>query len=116
MKDVFRIFGSHGYQVTRQTKYVIEFDRGLGSEAVYVKANLASGLPFHIVLHPTGDHSRISALPGVQSQPGKRYFNSNMGRFPKMRNRGKNDISFGFPITADSMSALDAVLLEMARA
>jgi hypothetical protein len=110
LNEVCVIFAELGFQITKRTKKILEFGRGPEKDAVYLKSDLASTLPIHIVLYPGREYSRLAGLPGVHVPPGKRYRNSNMGRFPKAKNKGQNEIHYGFPVIVDSMAALYTVL------
>ena len=90
------------------TKKVVEWEKD--GQVLYLR--LGQGFPRHadVVVHPDADMSLLLVIPGVEVNKRVTFrHGSNMARFPKRRNKGKNDEHYGRALWVSSVLSLETL-------
>lgn len=95
-----------GYRMTKRTKYVGEFKIPGYDEVIYLKNTTTNLNGIEIVVHPDLKPAWLQSLDGVESIGNTVYFNSNMTRFPRRKNRGESETPFGWQVNIPGLTAL----------
>lgn len=103
--DIARLLEAIGSTDKHEVKYAIRYSLPLSGRYIYVNkqaGNNYSGL----VIHPRfqSHRSELLEIDGVHSEQ-KYNHKSSMVKFPKRKNRGKDEISYGIPFGFDSETA-----------
>ena len=104
---------SSGFSVKSSTVKLIEFESNTTDQMLYLYKQ--QGFPDHadVIVHPDTNTIALFAIPGIEPNRRVTYrFGSNMGAFPKRKNRGDAPEHYGRALYAFSELALAALCIE----
>jgi hypothetical protein len=96
-----------GFVRSHETKKVVEYRLSHNGKVFYFRTEI--GLPEYIrlVVHPGEEIAELIALSDVVANSPKEFqHGSNMSRFPKKMNEGKDEIHYGRALNVSSLAAL----------
>ncbi|SOD42225.1 hypothetical protein [Nitrosovibrio sp. Nv4] len=105
--EVENLIERSGFVRSHETKKVVEYRSSHNGKVFYFRTEI--GLPEYIrlVVHPHEEIAGLIALTGVTANSPKEFqHGSNMSRFPKKMNRGKDEIHYGRALNVSSLTAL----------
>lgn len=105
--EVEKLMDRSGFVRLHETKKVVEYRSSHNGKVLYFRTEI--GLPDYIrlVVHPDEEIAELIALRGVAANsPKELQHGSNMSRFPKKMNEGKDEIHYGRALNVSSLAAL----------
>jgi hypothetical protein len=106
---VLATFKQTGYVTTKETKKIVEF-QSPGGQIIYILKEASRLNRIRLVVHPGNVADALRKLEGVDEISDDYRHHSNMTRFPKRQNGGKNDIPYGWQVNLQTISGLSKFL------
>jgi len=105
--EVENLMQRSGFVRSHETKKIVEYRSSHNGKVLYFRTGI--GLPEYIrlVIHPNEEITELIAVDGVAANSPKEFqHGSNMSRFPKKMNKGRDDIHYGRALNLSSLTAL----------
>jgi hypothetical protein len=97
IKDILDQIESHGYRKTNTNQKLSEFCAP-NDQTIYAIHAVTKSDFISVMANPNIDPEAIRHLDGVASVDLEHRFHSNMPRFPKRKNNGKDEITYGWKV------------------
>lgn len=98
-----------GYKQTHTNKYLTEFKSPTG-QTIYLKKSGIALNNINLFVHPSLNSAMLLKLDGVESVSNEHRFHSNMPKFPKKINTGKDEITYGWMVNFNTFGSLVSFL------
>ena len=106
--NIFSIFQDANYEKGKNTKKFTEFNSANGKTIYLMKSSSMNNII--LMAHPEINSEKLRRLNGVDSVSSEFKSHSNLNRFPKHMNSGKDPITYGWKIKVTLLSNISIFL------
>ena len=107
---ILSIFEKEGFELTKETKKLAEFQCP-GGQIIYLVKTTSNPNNINVMVHPELKPEVIRMLDGVSLVSNEHRFHSNMTRFPKRLNRGQTETAYGWQVNINTYGNLPSFLI-----